>query len=371
MAETNTATSTTSNGTTVGRRPAEGANGAPRPTREQVIADLHRMTQEKPDEPAPLAEPPKPGEQPPEPEKPAEEQTLDEETPEESPDELGGEAKADPDLQKRLAVVAKHEKRAKDREAAVKAAIEKERGELRREREAIEREIQSARTEIDSFAKLKERARFDPAGVLKALGLADDDFGPAARQLWSLTKEQAADPKNREAAARMQRERESESRIERLERELNEQKKAAHEQASRADIAQKAETYLATVIKAAGDEHPLAKRLIEKSPQKSRERFAAIADELFDRDGDLPDAEDVLAEYEKRRRAELEDDGVDVAAMLKQKPAQTRRAEQTTTLGNDVGSSTAAVSGSAVKKTFAEKKADLERELRSLDLKGQ
>jgi ferritin-like protein len=319
-------------------------------------------------EPTTEAEPPpeKPAEKPEPAEKPADETTLDEDEPDK--DELGGEAKADPDLQKRLAVVAKHERRAKEREAAVKAAIEKERGELRREREAIEREIRDAKGEIDRFAQLKDRARFDPAGVLKALGLVDDDFGPAARQLWALTKEQAQDPRNREAAARMMKDRESEDRITRLERELAEQKKAASEHTERARAAEKAEAYLANVIKAATDEHPLAKRLIEKSPQKSRERFAAIADELFDREGDLPDADDVLAEYEKRRRAELEDDGVDVAAMLKLKP---RARTEATTLGNDIGSTTAPASNGTVKKTMAEKKADLERELRALDLRGR
>jgi hypothetical protein len=306
----------------------------------------------------------KPAEKPEPATKPADETTLDEDEPEKEKEDLGGEAKADPDLQKRLAVVAKHERRAKDREAAVKAAIEKERGELRRERESIERELRDTKSEIDRFAQLKDRARLDPAGVLKALGLVDDDFGPAARQLWAMTKEQSADPRNREAAARLMKDRESEDRITRLERELAEQRKAATEHSERARAAEKAEAYLANVIKTASDEHPLAKRLIEKSPQKSRERFAAIADELFDRDGDLPDADDVLAEYEKRRRAELEDDGVDVAAMLKLKP--TRRAE-TTTLGNDVGSTTAPTGNGAARKTMAEKKADLERELRAMD----
>lgn len=370
---------TTNGAPTVGRRPANGANGQPRPSREEVIAGLTRMANDAEAKPETKPEPP-PAEKPKEPEplpdpEDGDDTTLDED----APDEKGGEAKrdedaakTDPDLAKRLAIVSKHEKRSKEREAQAKAALDRERQELRRERETIDRDIQAARSEIEAFTKLKDRARFDAAGVLRALGLTDDDMEPASRQLWALSKAQAADPKNREAAGRMMRERESDDRITKLERELADQKQAAAEAKAHSEAAQKGQAYLASVIKAATDEHPLAKRLIEKSPERSREKFAAIASELFDRDGDLPDAEDVLAEYEKRRRTELEEDGVDVAAMLKPRASTKANAEGSRTLGNDIGSTTATKSNTgAVRKTQLEKRAELEAELRAMDLKRQ
>lgn len=347
----------------------EAVNGqSTRATRESVIADLARMAEgtetdaPKAEEPAPEAA--KESEQGDREEPEPEDGQAEDEKPE------AEEGKGDPDLQKRLAIVAKHEKRAKEREAKAKAEIEAERAAVRKERSEIDREIQAARAEIEAFKQARERAKYDPAGVLRALGLSEDDLGPAARQLWAHSKEQSADPKNREAAARLMKEREAEDRISKLERELAEERKAREAEKSRAQTESRVNEYLTGITKAvSAEDHPLAARAVEKSPERARMRFAAIAHELSERDGDLPDADDVLAEYEKRRRAELEEDGVDVAAMLKRKPAAKR--DESRTLGADVGSQTAPKASNGVKKSHAEKRAELEAELRAMDLRSR
>jgi hypothetical protein len=360
----------------VGRRPAQGANGSPRPSRDEVIAGLTRLTgggetEGKPETPEPEAKPEtKPEPAPlPEPDEDGEEDTKEDAEPE---PEAPVDPKADPDLAKRLAIVAKHEKRAKAREAEAKAAIEAERHAFRREREQAERDLSEARAEIEAFEKFKSRARYDAAGALKALGFDVEDFGPAARQLWAHTKEAQADPKNRDAADRLMKEREAMDRIGKLERELEARTKAEQQREAQARIANKVETYLDGVSKAVkAEDHPLAKRLVEKSPDKARLRFAEIARDLSERDdGDLPDADDVLAEYERRTRAELEEHGADVAALIKPKAAKAANSnEATRTLGNDVGSTTAP-KASTGKKTHEQKRAELERELRAIDLKA-
>jgi hypothetical protein len=167
----------------------------------------------------------------------------------------------------------------------------------------------------------------------------------------------------------MMREREAEDRIAKLERELAESRKASEQEKAQAATAREIEGYLNGITKAIKDEHPLAKRLMEKAPELARQRFAQIAYELGERDNELPDADDVIAEYEKRRRAELEIDGIDWAAKPKAKP---KTDPAPTTLGNDVGTRTApSGSNGASKKTLADKKAELEAELRAMDLKAQ
>lgn len=342
-------------------------NGASnRPTREAMIAELDKLTaggDAKPVE----AKPANDNEPAKEPEAVVEADEDPDEDPEPEDDDSAAAAK-DPDLAKRLAIVAKQEKRARERETQAKAAIEQERAAIKRERE----ELQSSRGELEAFAKLKGRVKYDALGVMKALGLSEEDLGLAARQLWAHSKEGSADPKvSKEAASRLMKEREAEDRIARLERELEEQKKAEQERAQSTQIQQKVEAYLAGIQKAVTGEHPLARRLIEKQPNKAALKFGEIAQRLADRDGDLPDAEDVLAEYERTRREELEADGVDVAAMLKTAKPKPKADEQTRTLGNDIGTSTAAKPSGGARKTMQEKRAELERELRTMDLKGR
>jgi hypothetical protein len=187
--------------------------------------------------------------------------------------------------------------------------------------------------------------------------------------LWALSKEQAADPKNREAAAQLMKSRESEDRIAKLERELAERKKAEEEREVQSRAVASVEKYLDGVIKAATDEHPLAKRLIGKSADKARARFAQIAYSLSERDGDMPDADDVLAEYERLQKEELEAIGADYTSIVKPKAKPQNDNRPAATLGNDVGTSTAVKS--TAKKTQAEKRAELEAELRAMDLKDR
>lgn len=347
------------------------SNGAAgKPSREQLIAELDSAAVT--DEPAADEAP---AEAPTEPKGPADEAPIDDEAPDEKiaeePVEEPVDVAKDPDLAKRLAIVAKHEKRAKDAVAKERTAVEQERLAVRRERDSIDREIQSVRSEIEAFNQAKARAKYDPKSVLLSLGLSEEDLGPAARQLWAHTKENLTDPKNREAAERMMRERESLDRISKLEKEIEERKQAETTREQQTRIAHKVESYLDGIGKAAkADEHPLAMRLIEKAPDAARTRFAAIAHELSLRDdGDLPDAVDVLAEYEKRRRAELEIDGIDWAIKPKAKP---RTEAQPTTLGNDVGTRTASTAtNGAPRKSHEQKKAELEAELRAMDLRGR
>ncbi len=75
--------------------------------------------------------------------------------------------------------------------------------------------------------------------------------------------------------------------------------------------------YLASVTKAVGDDTPLARAALAKNPDRTRGVLTQIADELWASSGpsddlrDVPTPTEVLAAYEARRTAELEELGID------------------------------------------------------------
>lgn len=229
------------------------------------------------------------------------------------------EPKPDPELERRAAALRKQEQRMRERSRA-------DREELERDRRAHAAAID----EVAKFQAMRERAKYDPTGVLRMLGLSDDDLEPAARHIYAQTKEAAKDPKNAEAAARLMRERELQAKLDRLEardKERDEKEKQAEAQGN----AQRAVLRYVQSISKAAKPGTLAAHFIAKGgavADKTMRRFAQIAREIADgehadvSDGgeDAPDVHDVLTVYERLRREELEEADVDVAALLKRKP---------------------------------------------------
>lgn len=234
--------------------------------------------------------------------------------PEVEPEEPAAEPEPEPDpeVERRAAQLRRQELR--QREAA------------KREREAITRERESLRAdrqEIEQYKALKARAKYDPAGVLRHMGLTDDDMAPAAKQIYSFAKEAAADPKNREAVERMMLQRQKDAEIDELKQWKEGIEREKREARERDEQIRHAQRFLGAVHKAVKPgtlaAHFTAKG--GKSAEKVTQMFAAITNDLAE-DGDLPLHADVVAEYERRRREELEEAGVDVAALLKKPTAK-------------------------------------------------
>ncbi len=232
-------------------------------------------------------------------------------TAEEPVEEEPEEPAPDPELERRARQLRKQEQRIRDRARAEREEIQRDRESLRKDRE-----------QVSEFNRLKERAKHDPVGVLRHLGLTDDDFEPVAKHIYAQTKEAAKDPKNREAADRAMRERELQATIDSLKSRLDEQDKTKAETARQERERAEAVRYMTGVSKAAKP-GTLAAHYLGKGGSaagRAMQAMAAITAELAE-DDELPLPSEVLAEYEKRRRAELEDDGVDVNALLKRRAA--------------------------------------------------
>lgn len=297
------------------------------------------------DAPASQSAPPAKAEPPPasteaaQPEPETASEDVEADAPAETPSPAPGGDKPDAETVKRLAAVQAAEKRSREKLAAERAEFAAERAKL----EELRKEIEAYRADSELFAKAKARAEIDPVSVLESLGVKDLEY--AAKQAYAKAK---ADPANKEAAARSLRERELMEEIAELKKWRTETTRAEQERAQNEMARREAETYMADVTKAAtaGELSPLAKHFMAKNPAATDHRLRRIAVELAQETGERPDVEDVLARYEKSRRAELEELGVDPNSILnassppKKNEQAAEKKNSAKTLSNDLSTPT-------------------------------
>lgn len=216
----------------------------------------------------------------------------------------------DPVTQKRLDQIQKQEKRQRE-------LIAKERAEFEAERAKWQAELDAAR----EFADLRGRAKYDPAGILAKLGVTEDDFEPIARDLYARSKAGREKPENREAALRMQQQREYADKVAALEQKLQQFEAKQQEAAQRQEWERAYSTWYGGVTKAASSvEAPLLQAQLAKNPARAEQAIQAVAAQLHQQTGEWPDADDVITAYEAQRRAELEELGIPLDT-IKRKPA--------------------------------------------------
>lgn len=297
----------------------------------EAIASEPAPPAEHPDpDPSPEAPAETPGEEPTEPA--VEEPPAAEPPPAEGPPAEVQQTAADPELAKRLKTLQAQEKRAKDQ-------VAKERSEV----EAKLKELNDKLDKVTRFEELQRRARFDPAGVMAELGLGDEDFEPAARALWSRSPAAAKDPRTREQAERILREREQHSTVSQLQKELGELRSQIQERDQRERNLQEQRRYLQSAEKVIGDEVPAVRAELSNDPDGARESLWNLASEIYQQTGEVPEPGEVVRELEKRREGALRRLGVDYAQVFKkqQNPvAGEKRNGQTKSLSNTLTTTT-------------------------------
>lgn len=294
-------------------------------TLEEPKAEPAEKAEPEPEAPAAEEEPDAKPEAP-EGEEPAKPEEGDEEP--EGDDPPAPATKADPEQEKRLAAIQRAEKRGKE-------AVAKERETFERQREAFQREWSPRIQAAEQFEAMRERAARDPAGVLEALGVTDMDY--AARQAYLRSKAAANDPKAREAADRAMRERETSSVLEQTRAELAAMKREMESQRTQQQVS----AWIDTVAKAASDDAPLVRTMLDKSPSKARALISQVAQHLIEQTGETPDPVDVVNALEAHERAELEARGIDYSVIKTSKkttPVAGERKAAAKTLSNDLGS---------------------------------
>lgn len=248
-----------------------------------------------------------------------------EETPEAADVAPDLEAKPDPSAARGLAAVAKAEARSRAQADQRKVELD------RREQQLLARENE-ATSKVVSSEKFLAELRRDPAAALLKHGLTIEDLEPIAQAAYLASpagqKELASKPGAKAAADKALREREQMTELQKAQKRIDELE-AKFEGQTKAQTAQKfVEQYLDTAVKAIPTTPSLIGTLHAKAPGKARaallslgqqmEREAMEADGVTQADAShTPTHAEVIAEYEKRRREELEEQGVDVDAMLK------------------------------------------------------
>lgn len=239
----------------------------------------------------------------------------------------------DAETQKRLDMVTRAEKRSRQQ-------LTKERQDFEAERREHVDAQRAHKAEVESFTRSKTTARKDVVSHLRGLGFQEEDFALAAQQMYLQTKGAAADPQRKAAVTAETEKRELRDEIAELRAWRDEQEQAKQKHAVEQTQSQRAEAYANTMLAQVNETStPLVHRQFSKSPQKAIEGLVKTYDALVAEFDDVPDHADVVKAYEKRRRVELEEEGVDVDTLIGKKaaPVVAKPAGRTLGSGNAAG----------------------------------
>lgn len=222
------------------------------------------------------------------------------------------EDKPDPQTTKALAAIDKQAKKFRDEQAAAKAEIALERAELAR----LKAEVTG---KSSSFEELQALARRNPIAALEKLGIeSEDDWEAVGRGVFPRTKTGKTDPRTKAAADQTVRERELSAKLDAQDKAITELREQFSTRDRQAQTQAFITRYLDDAVKSIPTEPTLIGKLHAKAPDKARQALLEIGARLEKaNDGEAPPHAEVIAEYERARRAELEDQGVDVDALLK------------------------------------------------------
>lgn len=209
---------------------------------------------------------------------------------------------------KGLAAIEKQAKKFRDEQSRAKAELDVERAEIARLRAEATGKVSS----IDELKKLK------PLELLEKLGIeSEDDYDVLARAAYARTKKGKEDPRLKQQAEQTAETRDFKSKIAALEAKIEELGGEFSKRDAQAQTQSFVTKWQDDAIKAIPAEPTLIGRLATKAPEKARDVLLTIGKYLEKQSGETPTHAECIEEYEKYRRAELEETGVDVDALLR------------------------------------------------------
>lgn len=243
------------------------------------------------------------------------------------------EAKKDPEADKRLAAIQAQEKRSRDKIAAERAELDKAAAELK-----------TARAELDKFEAAKKLIHRDPAAVLASLGITDDaSLEAVARKAFAMTEAGKKDPNaakaNAQVAEQTLRARETETAIEKVQREMAELRESVTKQSQQQVAQQQAAQYVTAIGTAAKASAPLVAHLLEHDADDTHDGLVRTYERLIAENGEAPDAADVVAAYDKAQREKFTKLGINPESIYDTTKKNIQAADKkhpAKTLGNDL-----------------------------------
>lgn len=202
-------------------------------------------------------------------------------------------------------------------EKRVRAELAKDREDLKAEVAKIQRDIDGKLERVAKFEKLAERIKYDPAAVLKELGVTDEDLEGISKDLYAATPKMLADPKNKEAAQRAAKAREESDRVAKLEKEIADMKAEKTTAAKEAQMQAQIDAFIDDLAKGINDDYPLVQKLNGKNAQLVRRMISAAAQDIHSETGQAVTSKQVLRRIEKTQRERLEELDIDVSSYVK------------------------------------------------------
>ena len=205
---------------------------------------------------------------------------------------------------------------------AVRVAEKRMRAAAARDRAAFDAERQKWQAQVDKVAEfeaLAKRAKYDPAAVLRALGMNEDDFEIAAHALYGESKAASADPKQKAAAMARLKEREKEDKLSANEKRIADLEAKLEQQNTQARAQAEAAAYIQQINTVAAAKHPLVAQYLKADPEDTGDKLVAEYNRLSQTLNRAPKPAEVVAAFDKRERARLTKLGIDPAAIVKPK----------------------------------------------------
>lgn len=215
-----------------------------------------------------------------------------------------------------MAAVRKQEQHLRKQLAAERAQMQQE---FEQQRAQWQQKLDAAaarQSKIDDAAR-----RRDAIALLQEHGFSEQDFDPVGRLIYAASPAGKKDPAAAAAAAqelaRSGQSREVMTTVEKLQQEIADLRQAHQQTIAQQQAQANLDRYMASVTKEIGDATPLARAAMAKNPDRTRNMLTQIADELYTASGpsddmrDVPTPAEVIAAYEARRTAELEELGID------------------------------------------------------------
>ncbi|MGE5722035.1 MAG: hypothetical protein ACM3YM_06195 [Sphingomonadales bacterium] len=191
-----------------------------------------------------------------------------------------------------------------------------------------EREQAGLKPKLEEYEQWKQRlasAEDDPLPYLEAAGWTGDKLEQLARIAYAHSPAGAKDPRNKTVAAQTKAQRDLETKLSKMEEQIQTFQRQQAEQAEQARVQAQIDGYYSQLAKSVGDDDPIVRARIASMPDFAKQRMLTIAERLYVESGptddlrDVPDPKQVIKAFEKERRDELEADlralGVDPAAV--------------------------------------------------------
>ncbi len=220
-------------------------------------------------------------------------------------DSADDETNADPKVQKGLDAVRRAETRHR-------AQMERDRAEFAAEKAKHTERV----AKLDEYEDAAKRVKYDPAALLKKLGVVEDDFEMIAHAIYAESKAGSVDPNRKAAAAQRLRDREKDDKYTAIERKQAELEKRIEADKAERESAAHADRYIGEINTAAKAKFPLVAHMMTAAPEDVSDGLQAAFERLQAKTGKTPKPAEVVAEMDRKERARLKALGVDADALL-------------------------------------------------------